>query len=400
MGSLAGHVLPGSFFLIYGLAWVYLAMWTNLKMKTVSGSSKKIKRRESGSTAASTSFFEFKRDQGLSRKSWLPLPCCPRIPLEPIFKILFPALGIIAELFFDMVKYPNESGVHLVAKVYHIKNEDGTFNGMGKLHHITMYAAFLLSGLVDVLTIFVKFPRVTSSLFLSIAFWTEGILFYFHTHGRDAVNVQIHLLLTIVIFACVFFSLMRVFFATNFVINLGLACTIVLQGTWFIHAGYLLFPPGGHGIISLNAVAEARSDDDHSKQDEIQEHNSEMYVSAVFTWHVMCLAAAMLILYVLMMCAIRSGVVRRLSKRGGLLNKSRRWVNSEERERLIAADLLNERSSEMVLSRTKDKSDSVEMQKMFETDRAGAVLNEETGKIDSENEMVTVEFQNVNETAA
>ena len=360
MGSLAGHVVPGSFFLIYGIAWVILAMCIHLKMRTHLGHSMNRKQREgSSNTLASTSFFKLKRDQGLSRKSWLPLPCIPRLPLEPILKIVFSALGIIVELFLAIVKYEDGNGSHVVTKVYHIFNEDGSFNGMGKLHHATMYSAFLLSGVVDILTIFVKFPHQTSPFFLSIAFLIEGILFYFHTHGRDVLNVHAHFLLTLVISACVFFSLLRVFIATNFVINLGLACSIVFQGTWFVHAGYILYPPGGN-------------DKTEDKK------NYGMYMSACFTWHIMGIAGAMLIMWVILLCLMRSGVARCVSKRSRL-SRSRNWAKIEESERLIADDSLDKSSRHKAISQDEV---TIEMHQMFETETTGALLNE-TGEVDS-----------------
>ena len=198
MGSFSGHVLPGSFFVLYGIAWIILAMITHLKSKTGSTQKKKTKRDQS--MINGVSFFEYKRDIGLSRKSWLPFPCfsLSRIPIEPIIKIVLPFIGIFAEAFLNVIK-DHEGKSHITGSVYHVYQSDGYLNHLDKLQHITMYGAFVLSGIVDILTTFVKFPHQTSPLFLALAFLAEGLLFYFHTEGRDVANVQIHFILTLVI---------------------------------------------------------------------------------------------------------------------------------------------------------------------------------------------------------
>ena len=323
MGSLAGHVLPGSLFLIYGFWWAVITFWTHLSSK---GAQKSSKTKREGSTSSVASFFEYRREHGLSRKSWLPQMFCPRVPLEPIIKIVLPLLGIFAEAFFDVVD--DGTGPHVKAKVVKVF-EDGHLAGLGKVHHITMYAGFALSGIVDIFSQFIKVPRHTSQVFLSLAFWIEGLLFYFHTHGRDPLNTQIHWILTIVIFSCGIFTLLRMLQPTNLLINAGLASSILLQGTWFIQAGHILFRWNNW----LQTSDSSDGDGDN--------HEAVMLISACFTWHLIGIAVLMVLLWVVFHVMLRSGIRMKLPRRRQRARGPPTWVDAdhEEEERLITAEL-------------------------------------------------------------
>ena len=133
-----------------------------------------------------------------------------------------------------------EGKKHLVLSKYSLKDSNGNLNGVGKLHHILMYGGFMLSGIVDLLSICVKFPRQTSMLFLTLAFGVEALLFSLHTLGRDTFNVEVHFLLLLSILSCVVFTFLRNLYATSIIVNLGVGSSILLQGVWFIQGGYIL----------------------------------------------------------------------------------------------------------------------------------------------------------------
>ena len=334
MGSFSGHVLPGSFFVLYGMIWIVLSILTHLKSKPNSTQGKKVNRaKRDQSTMNSASFFEYKRDLGLSRKSWLPLTCpaVSRVPLEPILKIVLSFAGILVEAFLEVIR--DRSGkAHIAGSVYHIYRNDGSLNGLSKLQHITMYGAFMLSGIVDILTMLVRFPHQTSALFLALAFSSEGILFYFHTGGREAIDVEIHFILTLVIGLCALFAFLRVKYATTFLVNTGLGFSIVLQGVWFIQAAYFLYPPSGKGII----VNELNKPHDESGGDH-ERHALVMFIACTLVWHVLLIMIGILITWVVLMCLTRSSASRRCSKRRGALRLSppRKWQDFAENEKLI-----------------------------------------------------------------
>ena len=332
MGSLAGHVLPGSLFLFLGLWWAFTSIWTHLKIG--SATQPRTKSQTGSTNPAVTSFFDYKRNDNLSRKSWLPQPFCTWIPLEPIFKIFAAVVGIIVEAFMDNPTIDGHPKV--IWKVYRPYNEGGNLNDLGKLHHITMYGAFLLSGIMDILCLAIKFPRHTSQLFAAMAFWVEGILFYFHTDCRTGLNVQVHFILTTVIFGCAITAMLRMIQATNLNINIAFSFGVILQGTWFIQAGHTLYPPSGkkwdEGSNPCNLTSTTGTANDH--------HNVTMLVSAYLTWHILGIALGLLLLWVVLShLVVKSktwvGLTRRT--RGEKLNPCN-CVDTEEQERLITDD--------------------------------------------------------------
>lgn len=319
MGSLGGHVVPGCFFLVFGLAWAVMAFWTGFKLQS---RSKKAKKPDGAS-----SYSSYKHDHRLSRKSWIPQPCCQRIPVEPILKILLPLMGVIVEEFFEFQPVPgNTDQIHLVVFVYTpVKN--GQFMGEGKLQHIIMYSVFLVSGVIDLLTLCVRLPPRTSQLFLTLAFLAEGLLFYFHVGSEDrGLSTSVHQIITAITFACMFFSALRMLRAANLFVNSGLAFSIILQGSWFIQAGYLLFPPDRNKPW----LASEQNADSHTF-----EHDAVMFVAVCLVSHIICLALFLLALWIAMQCcAVRYGWS---SKKGHVLRPlgPSAWADTEERERLI-----------------------------------------------------------------
>ena len=68
MGSLGGHGAAASLYLLYGLWWLVHSFWLHLT------------RRDGRGGAHSK--------ESLQRKSYIPLFCCPRIPVDPLLKVL------------------------------------------------------------------------------------------------------------------------------------------------------------------------------------------------------------------------------------------------------------------------------------------------------------------------
>jgi hypothetical protein len=286
MGSFAGHAISGTLFLVYGTAWTILSIWNHLCWN-----SQEQEKRARRSTSSPVD------EAVLHRRSWLPFHMCPNWPLEPILKIILPSLGIFMEAFLD---YSDDSNEQVVWRVFKFFEEDGEVRDQGKFHHITMECGFVLSGIVDILVLFLRFPPPTSKLFLSLAFSVECILFYLHIEGRNQLNIQIHSILVFVIFCCLLFSILRLASSTNFVINLGLGSCIVLQGTWLIQAGYFLFG----GFLERHGAGSSHHDGSHDG------HGLLMFFAEVFAWHVFSIAAGNLVLWVLLSLLTKRGILR------------------------------------------------------------------------------------------
>ena len=61
------------------------------------------------------------------------------------------------------------------------------FNDSGEFYVITMYSGFAISGVIDLLILFVYFPWPTSLLFFTLALVCNGIPYWFHM-GHTKLN--------------------------------------------------------------------------------------------------------------------------------------------------------------------------------------------------------------------
>ena len=223
----------------------------------------------------------------MSYKSWLPVPYCPRAPLEPIFKIVLPGLGIFVESFLDFLPDPKDDGkVKLTViplKLVYVENTR-EFVTMDRLQHVSLYLAFCLSGVVDLISVCFRMPRVTTKIFLTFAFLTEYLTFATHIHGRNNFNMEVHELLMYFIIACIVFSTLRLLASRNLFINTGLAGSMILQGTHLCQAGWILF--GG-----------TKWNPDSS--------TNIQFVSSLTVWHLLSVGLFMVVVFIVMRAAFR-----------------------------------------------------------------------------------------------
>ena len=322
MGSLEGHLIPGIFFIIYGTWWCFNSIWLYLNSNKTQNSplaaSNEIKDGPLLKYDKHASFFKCKQDLKLNKKSWIPAPFLPRIPLEPFAKIILSSLGIFVEGFLG-----KDKDDHIITFIYRIRKPDGTLNDLGKFYHVTLYFGFLLSGVVDLFSLCLRFPARTSTIFLSLSFLSEGLLFYFHTIGRDHFNTMAHLLLVYAIVSSFVFTLLRLYSPTSLVINLGLGNSILFQGTWLIQIGYFLFG----GFLG---------------KDEKVTHEHVMMVTACFAWHLFLISVGNLVLLtVLSITMNRCRVMRSMWKKGAKNHNGRvGWkdFHPEECSKLMTAE--------------------------------------------------------------
>ena len=353
MASLAGHIIPGCFFLIYGVWWAIISFWTSLRLR--SDTKKPSKHKKSDGISV------YRYDRSLSRKSWIPQPFCRRIPLEPILKILLPLMGVIVEEFFTYEGSANDGNQHLTTIVY-TPVKDGHFTGLGKLQHITMYSVFLTSGIIDLLSLCVHLPRHTSQLFLTLAFLAEALLFYFHIDSEAGwLNTVVHWILAVIILICVVFATLRILQSTNLFINTGFAYSVILQGTWFIQGGYLMFPFDRNKPWLIPFQKDESTS--HSSR-----HDAVMFTVVCLVCHIFGLALFLLVLWITMRCL----TVRRNKKvgKGQVLRLQRLspWVDTEERERLIDREENPLHDSSVQTEKDREDGDlTVEMEAIVES---------------------------------
>ena len=212
MGSLGGHLVPGSIFIIIGLWWMYSAWLRYFNCR--------------------------KRRRPFYVTSSFPLHCCgpqvARLPIEAFFILFGTSLGIMIELIagFNRVVDP-------------VTNHVSFYEGANNLQHFAMYFMFFLTALIQLLLHYdFPLPKDFDIIAGCLAFSAEALLFYFHGHARDPVEVQIHVFLVLAIIGTVpcgvfemvqkekqvYATLMRAYFT-------------VLQGSWFYTTGFFLYSP-------------------------------------------------------------------------------------------------------------------------------------------------------------
>ncbi|XP_037361532.1 transmembrane protein 45B [Talpa occidentalis] len=240
MANFKGHALPGSFFLIIGLWW---------------------------SVKYPLKYFHQKGKHSQPTHYYRRLEI-----IEAAIRTLFSVTGILAEQFV-----PDGPHLHL----YHGNDWIKLMNWQ----HSTMYIFFAVSGIIDMLTFLsTHIPLGLDKLFMAVAAFNEGFLFYYHVHHRPPLDQHIHSLLLYAIFAGTFSSLLEIIFRDNIVLELFRTSLVILQGTWFWQIGFVLFPPFGS--------AEWDQKDD----------GNIMFVTMCFCWHYLASICIMAASYTLVYC--------------------------------------------------------------------------------------------------
>ncbi|CAN7991797.1 unnamed protein product, partial [Ixodes hexagonus] len=144
----------------------------------------------------------------------------------------------------------------------------GVFNEGMNAQHLSVALFVFLNGVLDLLTHYkAPIPRGTDYVGLLMALCVEALLFSFHLHGREKLDVLAHKLLVLAIAseaACVGVEMCH---QRNVLATLGRAFFGILQGTWFCQIAFILY----------NQLPGALPWED--------DHQSLMLAAAVFTWH-------------------------------------------------------------------------------------------------------------------
>ncbi|KAK9395060.1 transmembrane protein 45B [Crotalus adamanteus] len=226
MANLKGHILPGSFFILFGLWWS-----VKYSIKHISRTSKKNGHVQ----------WNFKQVE----------------VIEGAVKVGFTLIGILAEQFVP-------DGPHL----YLYSGQPRSWVKLMNWQHSTMYLFFLISGAADIVTYSSTLMPVGLDRFmLGIALFVEGFLFQYHTSHRPMLDQHIHSMLLMAIFAGVASSFVQVFVHDNLILDLFAVSLALLQGTWFWQIGFVLYPPWGGPEWDLN------------------DHSNTMFITMCFCWH-------------------------------------------------------------------------------------------------------------------
>lgn len=235
--TFTAHMIGGSWNVLYGVWWLSLASWANLN----AGYWKKVEKRfqhGSGSCCKYKSTPE--------NLSWIPQPFWPKVPMEPIAKILFGLTGIVIETCFDDI--PDKDGhYHIILRLYHVFTPDGKLAPeLNKFQHSVLYAPYVISGIVDLLSLHITLPPKTSQLFFSATFWIGGMLLLNHRGCNTDLHARMHLFWMATVVACAVFSLLRMIRGSHLLTNMGLASSLLISGTWIIQIAFTLYNPNSH----------------------------------------------------------------------------------------------------------------------------------------------------------
>ena len=307
MATWDGHLLGGLFLIIQGLWWITLSIWFNLRSLQKSRSGERI-----------SPLHHPKATQTTCLKSWIPQPFYPSVPIEPIAKVITCSIGVFGETFITLLVEENGKPRRVHFQAFKIFNSSGDFVRVDKFQHVTMYSGFVLSGLIDLLVLFISLPRATSPLFFTVAFMSQGVLFWFHM-GHTVLNGAYHKLHLVVVISCIVFSGIRTHYINSVFINVALGCSVLLQGTWFYQASFLIYKDG-------EVMWELHKMEEHSEK---LKHMVPMYLSAVFAWHVMTIAVIVLVIWSILYFVVERRCIVKWKKS--------KWqvVQSEHTEKLI-----------------------------------------------------------------
>ncbi|GFR97694.1 transmembrane protein 45B [Elysia marginata] len=191
-----------------------------------------------------------------------------------------------------------------------------------------MYAFFLISGVVDMVGYSgTTIPDGLDYCTLALALAIEGLLFASHVHGREILDIHIHLLLVKVIAATVVVVLLEARFRRHPLLPLGRAFLLMLQGTWFWAVAVILYKHGqGHSDWDLSSP------------------ESVMMATIYFSWHCAVIFVVMIFMHLLMARFYlgRSGEKSLLPSRERLHNLSKAtWgevPNSDTKYSILSSD--------------------------------------------------------------
>ena len=230
MGGFKGHVLPGVYFVLFGIWWT-IQIWRKY-LKS----------------------FQKRNDAFQCQVLYPPKFQRCGVNIEAILLLTSGAIGILGELYL---------GAAYIGSVIRTRN----------IQHSVMYAFFILLGLFELIRHILKrrlLPNADdiSYLSLAMAYFMEAMLFSFHLMGRDVIDTTFHTLLVHTIHGCAVLSLAEMLFRNQVLAALGRALFTTLQGTWFIQIAFILYSPY----------------DDHVSWDP-EDHRNVMLIACIYALH-------------------------------------------------------------------------------------------------------------------
>lgn len=217
MGSLEGHLVPGTVFILLSMWWYIKIVFSCVKRKKEA----LVKSRISDNALIPA-----------NHRVHLWFPCrlkSRQLPVEPVAKTVLALFGAALELLYE--------------NQYRLLDPKGNFvqSHLNNYAHATMFSIFALSGAVDLTDHYslLPLPRGMCHVVLSWAFFVEGLLFYNHLHGRPSLDVHVHTFIYLIAFATAVVILLELLIASPLPLILRAYLTTI-HGTWFYQVGFVL----------------------------------------------------------------------------------------------------------------------------------------------------------------
>ena len=294
-----GHLLPGSFFLLFSIWWSFITAIRYVQSKLRS---------------------PYKKNATVGYKStaWMPclcLPCGPlkRGPVESYLKFFLALVGLLGEIITGLsIRYKPISSLSKTLTTDSIMS-DGEHHEHNHVHkrdaslpnetmisywhmdyanaqHVTMYSGFMLGALVEIL-MYHRFdlPAKLDYACGILGFAIEAFLFVNHLHSKEPLEVHVHVLLVYAVYGCIIFCVLEYVNPKEIMYTYGRILFTMLHGTWFFEVGFVLYPPT----------------DDPAYQWDKNDHNQIMTITVSYAWHVILIATGLL---------IQLGIIKRVYK--------------------------------------------------------------------------------------
>lgn len=238
MGTFIGHISPGLAFFSFGILYAFRYSWAMV-------------------TGAVTIQQNYLPSQKVGAREVL-----KRLPLEGIMKVIYGTLAASAEFFYP----PGTNKL----QIYDRSSPDLHFMHPNEWQHFTMYCYFAISGWVDIIsqTCFPRRQIILENIAITVAFYIEALLLYFHRHGKGLVEITVHELLLLTCSLICMILTVEIWHSGNRVLWFAKTCLVQIQGTWLFHAAFILYKP---------ATGKPWKDDDMS---------NVMFVTTFYGWHI------------------------------------------------------------------------------------------------------------------
>jgi hypothetical protein len=207
-GAFLGHIVPGTFFIIWGTWWLIATFHYYLR-----------------AAAARRQF---------TCRSWYPVFFGPEwlrsVPLEPLVKITLPFFGVLGELWLG----------HESWRTLHAPDGKFVTDNINDWQHSTMYSTFMTSGAVDLIGHFLDAPPGTERAFLGLAYLSQFLLLVFHLKGPP-IEIMVHLILALQVGSTVVAICVEAASPRSIVVATLRPVLTLLQGVWWIQTAYIMY---------------------------------------------------------------------------------------------------------------------------------------------------------------